>query len=112
MQTKPARPLLLGFVLRHLLVTVDELAATEDRLEQFADSNGYTLAAIYIEESVTTLAVFKALIEAVNLSQETSVVLPSLLHFQVLDTSTDIKGTFERATGARVLVAVGTNTRN
>jgi hypothetical protein len=106
MQTKSASPLLLGFVLRHLLTTDDDLAATKDRLEQFAEINSYPLGAVYLEESMRTLTAFACLIEAVNECKENAVVLvPSLLHFQVLDPSTDIKGIFERTTGARVLVA-------
>ena len=66
MQTKPAGPLLLGFVLRNILTTDDELAATTDSLEKFAEVNGYALGAVYLEESVATLSAFAGLTEAVN----------------------------------------------
>jgi hypothetical protein len=111
MQTISAGSLLLGFVLRHLLTDDDELAETKTRLEQFAEGNGYSTDAVYLEESVTTLAAFAGLIEAVNEYKGSAVVLvPSLLHFQALDPSSDIKGIFESITGARVMVAAGSLT--
>lgn len=111
MQTKSAGSLLRGLVLRHLLTADDGLAEIKDRLEQFAEVNGYSLDAVYLEESVTTLTAFAGLIEAVNEYKGSALVLvPSLLHFQALDPSTDIKGIFESLTGARVLVAAGSIT--
>ncbi|TDW21240.1 hypothetical protein [Kribbella kalugense] len=105
MQTKSADPLLLGFVLKHLLTAEDELAEAEACMKRFAEGNGYSLGAVYLEESVRTLTAFTGLIQAVNEHQGSATVLvPSLLHFQALDPSTDVKDAFERTTGARVVV--------
>ncbi len=49
-------------------------------------------------------AAFEALIEAVNRQKVTAVALPSLFHFAAFGVPTDIRDSFERATGARVLV--------
>lgn len=49
-------------------------------------------------------AAFEALFESVRRYELTAVVLPSLLHFAVLGASHDIRDSFERATGARVLL--------
>jgi hypothetical protein len=103
--TDYTRPLLLGYVLKHLLMTNDELAETKERLEQFASVEGFAMGTIYVEGSATTPAAFEALIEAVNRYQVTAVVVPSLLHLVALASTHNVKDTFERATGARVMVA-------
>jgi hypothetical protein len=41
----------------------------------------------------------------VNRYEVTAVVVPSLLHFAALSAAHNIKDAFERATGARVMVA-------
>ena len=63
------------------------------------------MGSVYVEQSGMWPAAFEALIEAVNRYEVRAVVLPSLLHFAVLDPPRDIKGMFERATSARVMVA-------
>jgi hypothetical protein len=99
------RPLLLGYVLKHLLMTDDELAETKDQLEQFAAVEGYAMGTIYVEDNSTTPAAFEALIDAVNRYEVTTVIIPSRLHFAALAVTHDVKDTFERTTGARVVVA-------
>jgi hypothetical protein len=99
------RPLLLGYVLKHLLMTDDELAGIKDQLEQFAKVEGFAIGTIYTEETETTPAAFEALIEAVNRYEVTTVVIPSRLHFAALAATHNVKDAFERATGARVVVA-------
>jgi len=103
--TNYTRPLLLGFVLKHLLMTDDELVVTKVRLEEFAAVEGFAMGNVYVEDAATTPAAFEALIEAVNRYEVTAVVVPSLLHFVALSAVHDIKDTFERATGARVMIA-------
>jgi hypothetical protein len=103
--TDYTRPLLLGFVLKHLLMGDDELAETKERLEEFAAVEGFAMGTIYVEDTATSPAAFAALIEAVNRYEVTAVVVPSLLHFAALSAVHNIKDTFERATGARVMVA-------
>jgi len=103
--TDYTRPLLLGFVLRHLLMTDDELAETKERLEEFAAVEGFAMGSVYVEDTATSPAAFAALVEAVNRYEVTAVVVPSLLHFAALSAVHNVKDTFERATGARVMVA-------
>jgi hypothetical protein len=103
--TDYTRPLLLGYVIKHLLMTDDELSETKDRLEAFAHLEGFAMGTIYVEDSSTSPAAFEALIEAVNRYEVTAVVLPSLLHFATLAATHNVKDAFERATGARVMVA-------
>jgi hypothetical protein len=99
------RPLLLGYILKHLLMTDGELADAKVQLEQFAAVEGYAMGAIYTEEAETMPTAFEALIAAVNRYEVTTVVIPSRLHFAALAAPHDVKHTFERATGARVVVA-------
>jgi hypothetical protein len=98
------RPLLLGYVLKHLLMTDGELADLRVQLEEFARIEGFAMGTIYTEETETTPAAFEALIAAVNRYEVTTVVIPSRLHFAALAITHDVKDTFERATGARVLI--------
>ncbi len=99
------RPLLLGYILKHLLMTDGELADIKDQLEQFGRVEGFAMGTIYTEEADTTPAAFEALIEAVNRYSVTTVVIPSRLHFAALAVTHDVKDAFERATGARVVIA-------
>lgn len=99
------RPLLLGYILKHLLMTDGELADTKVQLEQYAQVEGFAMGTIYTEETETTPAAFEALIAAVNRYEVTTVVIPSRLHFAALAVTHDVKDTFERATGARVVIA-------
>lgn len=99
------RPLLLGYILKHLLMTDGELADTKAQLEEFARVEGFAIGTIYVEETETTPAAFEALIAAVNRYELSTVVIPSRLHFAALAVTHDVKDTFERATGARVVIA-------
>jgi hypothetical protein len=98
------RPLLLGYVRRDLLVTDDQVDQLEREMAKFAQAEGFSMGFTYIEKAGTWPAAFDALMQSVNRYEITAVVLPSLLHFAVLDAPHDIKDMFERATGARVVV--------
>ena len=106
--TDHTRPLLLGYILKHLLMTDGELADLKDQLEEFAKVEGFAMGTIYTEETDTTPAAFEALIEAVNRCDVTTVVIPSRLHFDALAVTHDVRNTFERATGARVVIVSNT----
>ena len=99
------RPLLLGYIRRHLLMTDAELDDAKERLGLFAEIEGFTLGTVYVEHLETTPAAFEALVEAVNRYEVTAVVVPSMLHFALLSAPAAIKDRFEHITGARVLVA-------
>ncbi|MFB6718686.1 hypothetical protein ACFCV3_00910 [Kribbella sp. NPDC056345] len=99
------RPLLIGYILKHLLMTDGELAGIEDKLEEFAKVEGYTMGTIFKEDSSTAPAAFRAMIDHVIHYEVTTVIIPSRLHLGALDVNHDVQKTFERATGARVIVA-------
>ncbi len=99
------KPLLLGYVRMHLLMTDNELADAKERLAYFAAVEGFSLGTVYVEQVDTAPAAFEALVESVNRYGVTAVVIPSMLHFAVLSSPAAIKDHFEKATGARVLVA-------
>jgi len=70
------RPLLLGYILKHLLMTDGELVDMRSQLEEFARVEGFAMGTIYTEETETTPAAFEALIAAVNRYEVTTVVNP------------------------------------
>ncbi|WBQ04348.1 hypothetical protein [Kribbella sp. CA-293567] len=98
------RPLLVGYIRRELLVVDAQVALAQRQMALYAAVSGFSMSYIYIEEAGTWPAAFDALVEAVIRLGITAVMLPSLLHFAVLGPPCDIKGSFERATGARVLL--------
>ncbi len=98
------RPLLLGYLRRDVLVVDGLVTELERQMAEFAQAEGFAMGHTYVEKSDSWPAAFEALIESVNRYEVTAVVLPSLLHFAMSDSPLRIKDTFERATGARVLV--------
>lgn len=103
-----ARPLALGYARKHLLMVESEVSRTkEERLAYFAETAGYRLGEIFIEEVQTWPSAFEALIEAARIEKPSAVILPSLLHFAVLGSPATIKGHFEHLTGAKVVTSIG-----
>jgi hypothetical protein len=70
----------------------------------FARDENFSMGFVFVDEPAIWPAVFEVLTDAAGRRNATAVVLPSLLHFAVLGAGNDIRGTFERATGARVLL--------
>ena len=103
--TDYTRPLLLGYLRKHLLMTDEELDDTKERLAHFAHVEGFAMGLIFIEEVQTAPRAFQALIEAVIRDEVAAVVIPSMLHLAVLSAPTAIRDHFEHATGARIMVA-------
>jgi hypothetical protein len=99
-----SRPLLLGYIRRELVATDAEVHKLERQMSIFAQAEGFWLGGIFVDEPTVWPAGFEVLTDAVCRHNATAVVLPSLLHFAVLGAGNDIRGTFERATGARVLL--------
>ncbi len=97
------KPLLLGYLRRDLLVVDCQVTELEQQMAKFAQVEGFAMGHTYVEKPESWLAAFEALIESVNRHEVTAVLLPSLLHFTGLGMPTDIRDSFERATGARVL---------
>jgi hypothetical protein len=98
------KPLLLGYLRRDLLVVDGQVTALERQMSDFAQTEGFAMGHVYVEKPESWPAAFEALIESVNRYEVTAVVLPSLLHFASLSSMSRIRDTFQRATGARVLV--------
>ncbi|GAA3084080.1 hypothetical protein JOF29_004407 [Kribbella aluminosa] len=97
------KPLLLGYIPMHLLMTDAELDAAKQQLEAFADVEGFALNTIYVERVETTPAAFQALVESVNRYEATAVVVPSLTHLTSLGPQS-MKDHLEHYTRARVLI--------
>ena len=102
----PYRPRAYAYARKYLLMYESVFALEKMRLESFAESAGYNLAAVFVEEIDTPLAAFGRLLEAVIQDQVEYVVIPSMLHFMTLGSPNNIKEYFEAATGARVITAV------
>lgn len=98
------KPMLLGYIRRDLVATAAEVQKLERQMSLFAQSAGFSMGFVFIDEPDIWPAVFETLIEALRRHRITAVVLPSLLHLAVLGATHDIKGTLERATGTRVLL--------
>jgi hypothetical protein len=100
------RPLALGYIRQHLLMTEYELDDAKERLAYFAETQGYALDTIYVEELHTWPAAFEQLVQDAAKDRIEIVILPSLLHFAVIGPPDNIKQHFEDATGARVIAAL------
>jgi hypothetical protein len=99
------RPLSLGYISGHFLVTGSELRALTDRLAACANAEGYTLQRVYVERPDRSPEAFGALLAGLEESGARAVVVPSLHHLTVLGGSTRIRRHLEHVTGARVLIA-------
>lgn len=104
-----SKPLVLGYIRQHLLMTDDELDHVTSGLAHYAAAEGLTMGTVFVEQCESTPAAFEALVRAIDHQQAIAVVLPSMLHFAVLGAPLAVKLTFERATGARVFVASATS---
>ncbi|MEV0291136.1 hypothetical protein AB0H36_43995 [Kribbella sp. NPDC050820] len=98
------RPLLLGYLRRDLLVVESQVGELKRDMAVYSEAEGFTMGHIYVERTDSWLAAFGALTDSIDRYDVTAVVLPSLLHFTGLGMSTDVRDSFECATGARVLV--------
>lgn len=98
------KPLILGYIRVHLLMTPLELDAVCTRLAQFAEREGYTLNRIYAEQVHTVPAAFQALIDEVTRADIKTVVVPGMQHLHVLPAA--MKRRFEQATSACIIAAV------
>ena len=94
---------LSGFA-EDLLVVDSQVTELERQMADLAQVEGFAMGHIYVEKPESWPAAFEALIESVNRYEVTAIVLPSLLHLAALAATHDVQDTFERATGARVLV--------
>jgi hypothetical protein len=101
--TNATRPLLFGYVRVHLLMTRRELNGVKQRLAEFADDEGYTLANIFIEQAHTVPAAFQALVDAARKHEVKTVVVPGMQHLKVLPPG--MREHLEHYAGAHVIAA-------
>jgi hypothetical protein len=97
------RPLLLGYLRRDLLVVDGQVEELKCEMVAYAEAENFTMGHIYVERLDSWLAAFEALAASINRYDVSAVVLPSLLHLTGIGMSTDIRDSFERSTGARIL---------
>lgn len=101
--SEKTRPLMLGYIRAHLLMTWDELAIVKANLAVFAASEGYTLGTVYTERIDRSPAAFQALMDAIPREEAKAVVVPGMHHFAVLGAPNAMKEHLQHYTGARVL---------
>jgi hypothetical protein len=99
------RPLSLGYISGHFLVTSSELRELTNRLAARAHAEGFTLGTVYVERPDRSPAAFGALLTELEGSGASAVVVPTLHHLTVLGGSTQIRQHLEHVIGARVLIA-------
>ncbi|HYU84197.1 MAG TPA: hypothetical protein VEK80_05280 [Kribbellaceae bacterium] len=99
------RPLLLGYVRAHLLMTETELGDVKQDLADFAVREGYTLGQVYVERIDRAPAAFQTLVDDVRRNEVKAVVVPGLHHLGVLGSPAALKEHLEHYTGVRVLTA-------
>jgi hypothetical protein len=103
--TDATRPLLLGYIRVHLLMTDNELSDTIERLGYFARCEGYALGTVFTEQVHSVPAAFAALVEAVDRDGAQAIVVPSMQHLAVLGRPPLLSDYLQRVTGVRVLAA-------
>lgn len=106
LSTRPiSRPVALGYLQVHVLMTPAELARTKQDLEMYARRSGYTLGSVFVEQLVGHPSAYAGLLVAAHAQQAGAIVLPSLAHLAVLDDPANVRARLEERTRARVLVA-------
>lgn len=103
--TGQLRPLGVGYVREHFMMTAAEVAKARDQLTRFAAAEGLTLQCIYIEKLETEPAAFQALVDAARPDEVAAVVVPTLQHLEPRFGERSRREHLERNAGVRVLVA-------
>lgn len=92
----------LGYIRQHLLMTQTEVRYAKERLSYFAETQGFTLGGVYVEQIETWPMAFELLVAHAMRKGVGGVLLPSMLHFAVLGPPKSVKEHFEHVTGTRV----------
>lgn len=100
------RPLLLGYARRDLYLSDLQLDEMKVELGAFATLEGFTIGTVYVEDSEMAPAAYEALVTSVNRYEVAAVVVPDLRHLALVGDPAVVKERFERATGARIMLAV------
>jgi len=78
--------------------------AISAQLAEYAHSEGYSLAGVFLDQAHTSPAAFDALIEAVKRYDARAIAIPTLEHLAVLGAPPPLREFLQRRTGAQVLV--------
>jgi len=105
MTANTTRPLALGYIRAHLLMTETELADAQAGLADFARREGYAFGTVYVERIDRYPAALHALIASVQRDAAATVIVPGVHHLAVHGTPNALKERIEQCTGARVLTA-------
>ncbi len=82
--TDSTRPLLLGYMRAHILMTADEIAAAADTLAAFASTEGFVLGTVYVEHARSAPAAFHALLDEIRRDNDVwAVAVPTPHHLAV-----------------------------
>ena len=80
------RPILLGYIRADMLTVGDNLAAVEARLEEFAETEEYTLGTVYVERG-RTWGALDALTDEIAWNEDTrGLVVPDGRHLADAET--------------------------
>jgi rhamnogalacturonyl hydrolase YesR len=84
MTADATRPLLLGYIRAHILMTDEEIAAAKDTLVTYASTEGFALGTVYVEHASTAPAAFHALLDEVRRDNDVwAVAVPTPHHLAV-----------------------------
>lgn len=98
------RPMVLGYIREHVLMTPAEVARVRGELETFARTEGYALGTVFVERLDRSPAAFHALVAALGRVDRPAVVIPAVRHLAAVDGVRNLKQHLEQRTGARVFV--------
>ncbi|TCC36493.1 recombinase family protein [Kribbella speibonae] len=104
----PERQRAYGYLRKDLLPVESEVNRTKERIDRFAKTSGYEIAAVFVEEcgKWPHPVAFERLVQAIFRDRVEVVIVPSLVHFAGLGSFNSFKEHFEAATQARVVCAL------
>ncbi|MET9317244.1 hypothetical protein ABZX12_35960 [Kribbella sp. NPDC003505] len=96
--------LLLGYARCDLYLSDRHVDDLKRELGEFGQLEGFLMGSMYVEDPETAPQAFEALVASVNRYEITAVVLPSLRHLPLVGDPAEVRGQFERVTGARIML--------
>ena len=99
------RPVILGYVRADAAATDDLLGWLHGELASYAEREGFSLAAVFVERSNAGRSALMALVGALRRREAEAVVVPALDHLSRISAGRHaLRNLIERESGARVLV--------